>query len=243
MGASKLVWNQDVLKQTVAALDKAGFRIYVHAIGNPDFYPSSNVLDAFAYARQVNGRRDSRHAITHLSWTDRSEVARFRDLGVIAVPQPVWFGKGWFVDAPKDKLPNADLLGSYFAAGVPAVASSDFPSTNTFKLDMFPPAGIEAGMTRLDPVKTIEAERLSAPSSPEQASLPQMIASYTINGAYLIFGERDVGSIEVGKRANFVVLDKNIFTVPVTSISDARVMATYFEGKEVYSASTETGQR
>ncbi|MFQ6227067.1 amidohydrolase family protein [Nocardia sp. NPDC002869] len=78
---SETGWRQDVLDETVAALDAADFRIYVHAIGNPGFYPEDNVLDAFEYAAQRNARRDSRHAITHLDWTRREDLARFRELG------------------------------------------------------------------------------------------------------------------------------------------------------------------
>lgn len=234
VGASKLVWDQRVLEQTVAAFDKVGFRIYVHAIGNAEFYPSSNVLDAFAYAQKMNGRRDSRHSITHLDWTRHEEIRRFQELGVVVVPQPVWFGKNWYADAPQDKRVDLNMLESYFKAGVPVVSSSDFPSSDTFRLDMYPLAGIEVGMTRLDPITTTAADPGSAAWPRERATLPEMIASYTINGAYLTFSEHETGSIEVGKQADFVVLDRDLFRIPVTSISDVKVTATYYEGKEVF---------
>ncbi|MBR8644429.1 amidohydrolase family protein [[Brevibacterium] frigoritolerans] len=61
-----------------------------------------------------------------------------------------------------------------------------------------------------------------------------MITSYTINGAHLIFQEDERGSIEAGKKADLIVLDKNLFQIPVTSIGEAKVLMTFFEGKEVF---------
>ncbi|MDF9763076.1 putative amidohydrolase YtcJ [Peribacillus simplex] len=54
VGDNQLVWDQEILEETVAALDKEGFRVYIHAIGNQGFYPSGNSLDAFEYAAEVN---------------------------------------------------------------------------------------------------------------------------------------------------------------------------------------------
>lgn len=114
------------------------------------------------------------------------------------------------------------------------VSSSDFPSTDTFRRDMYPLTGLEVGMTRLDPDEGTEAERAGIPQSEERATLEEMIASYTINGAYLIFDERDRGSIERGKKADLVVLDKNLFELPATSVGEAKVLRTYFEGNQVF---------
>ncbi|MEU4837499.1 amidohydrolase [Nocardia testacea] len=234
VGEAKLVWKQDVLQETVAALDAAGFRIYVHAIGSPGFYPEDNVLDAFEYAAQRNGRRDSRHAITHLDWTRGEDLARFRELGVIAVPQPAWFGKGWYDDAPASEVTDAMRFQSYLDAGITVSSSSDFPSTATFTRDMYPLTGLEAGMTRLDVDTATEADLGRAQNPHERAALGDLIESYTMGGARLIFAEDDRGSLEVGKKADFVVLDKNLFDQPKTSVGEAKVLATYFEGQEVF---------
>jgi predicted amidohydrolase YtcJ len=61
-----------------------------------------------------------------------------------------------------------------------------------------------------------------------------MIASFTINGAYANFLEGTTGSIEVGKMADLIILDKNLFNIPVTEISKSKVLLTLFEGKEVF---------
>ena len=234
IGEEKLVWDQSDLEQTVTALDKEGFRVYVHAIGNPTFFPSGNVLDAFEKALDANGRRDSRHAITHLDWVKPEDVARFRDMGVLAVPQAAWFGKPWYDGTTGDAKKNQQRFQSLEDAGVVVVSSSDFPSTDTFERDMYPLTGLEVGMTRLDPDTATEAELAGIPQPEERASLEEMIASYTINGAYMIFDERDRGSIEPGKKADLVVLDRNLFELPATSVGEARVLQTYFEGEQVF---------
>ncbi|GAA4094709.1 amidohydrolase [Actinomadura miaoliensis] len=236
VGAGQLVWDQRVLEQTVAALDKEGFRVYVHAIGNPEFYPSSNALDAFEYAAKKNGKRDSRHVVTHADWVKQEDVKRFQRLGVIPVPQPPWFGKDWYDDVPRNKLNNLNRFKSYLTAGIPVVSSSDFPSSDTFEQDMYPLTGIEVGITRLDPTTTREEDLDRAAWPKERATLPEMITSYTINGAHMIFAENERGSIEVGKKADLVVIEKNLFATPVTQISEKKVVLTLFEGKETYRA-------
>lgn len=234
VGENKLVWDQNVLEKTVAALDKEGFRVYIHAIGNQGFYPSHNALDAFEYAAKLNGKRDSRHVITHLDWVKEDDVARFKDLGAIPVPQPSWFGKDWYTNVRGEGLKELNHMGSYFEAGIPVASSSDFPSTDTFKRDMYPLTGLEVGITRLDPDKTTEDGLNKVVWPKEKASLEDMITSYTINGAHLIFQEDERGSIEAGKKADLIVLDKNLFQIPVTSIGEAKVLMTFFEGKEVF---------
>ncbi|ULM98132.1 amidohydrolase [Peribacillus frigoritolerans] len=234
VGENKLVWDQNILEKTVAALDKEGFRVYIHAIGNQGFYPSHNALDAFESAAKLNGKRDSRHVITHLDWVKEDDVARFKDLGVIPTPQPSWFGKDWYTNVRGEGLKELNHMGSYFEAGIPVASSSDFPSTDTFKRDMYPLTGLEVGITRLDPDKTTEDDLNKVVWPKEKASLEDMITSYTINGAHLIFQEDERGSIEAGKKADLIVLDKNLFQIPVTSIGEAKVLMTFFEGKEVF---------
>ena len=74
----------------------------------------------------------------------------------------------------------------------------------------------------------------------EVVDLPLMIAGYTINGAYVNFQEQETGSIEVGKSADLVVLDRNLFEIPKHEIHNAKVLLTMLEGREVYTSSVAT---
>jgi predicted amidohydrolase YtcJ len=90
----------------------------------------------------------------------------------------------------------------------------------------------------LDRDKTTEADLNKAVWPKEKASHEDMIASYTINGAHLIFAEDERGSIEAGKKADLVVSDKNLLEIPVTEINESKILLTLFEGKEVFRVPT-----
>jgi hypothetical protein len=89
---------------------------------------------------------------------------------------------------------------------------------------------IEVAITRQDPY-TNDGPILNAD---ESVDLETMIAAYTINGAYLMSLEDKQGSIEVGKRADLIVLDRNLFEIPAAEINEANVTMTIFDGRTVY---------
>jgi hypothetical protein len=118
-------------------------------------------------------------------------------------------------------------MESFFKAGVKVTSSSDYSVT----IPCDPLVAIQTGMTRSRP-ETVDPKEVLWPG--ENATLDQMIASFTINGAYANFLEKSTGSLEVGKLADLIVLDKNLFNIPVTDIGKARVVMTFFEGKEAF---------
>jgi hypothetical protein len=118
-------------------------------------------------------------------------------------------------------------MKSFINAGVKMASASDFPVT----LPCPPLLGIMIGTTRCEP-GIIGSDEVLWPA--ECMSLDEMIESFTINGAYANFLEQDTGSLEVGKAADLVVLDRNLFEIPASDISNAKVLLTLFEGKEVY---------
>jgi hypothetical protein len=96
---------------------------------------------------------------------------------------------------------------------------------------MNPLEAIQVGVTR----RALD-DAAGAPWLPEElVDLPAMLAAYTINGAYLSHQEKITGSIEVGKAADIIVLDRNLFEIPASEIHKVRVVLTLLEGKEVYS--------
>jgi predicted amidohydrolase YtcJ len=118
-------------------------------------------------------------------------------------------------------------IGSVARTGATIVGGSDWPVTT-----MDPLAAIQVAVTRRDP---------SAPAGPawlpnELVPLATMLAAYTINGARVNFEERETGSITIGKSADLVVLDHDLFAIPATDIHRARVRYTFLEGREVYAA-------
>jgi predicted amidohydrolase YtcJ len=226
----ELLWDPDYLNEACAALDKEGFQIHVHAIGDAAVHLT---LNAFEYAQKANGKRDSRNFITHIQLVDDKDKPRFKELGVVGNPQPFWFQKGPYYDnlevpyLGEERASREYPMQSLIDAGAIMASGSDFPVTIPFT----PVVGIEQGVTRLEQGVT-DPEQILGPD--ERASLEDMIASFTINGAYVNFMESITGSLEVGKLADIIVLDRNLFEIPETEISEAKVLMTLFEGEEVY---------
>lgn len=227
-------WEARRLNAMCAELDRNGFQIHVHAIGDA---ATAMILDAFAWAREKNGLRDSRHLVTHLQLVAPEDIARFRELGVVAVPQPYWFMKDDYyynLQVPYLGLPRADReypLESFFQAGVVAASSSDYAVT----IPCNPLRAIQIGITRCVPGVSDPKEVLWPE---ERATLEQMIASFTIHGAYANFLEKETGSIEAGKAADLIVLDRNLFFLPPERIAEAKVVLTLFAGRTVFSDGT-----
>jgi hypothetical protein len=230
----ELLWNIDSLSKMCSALDKEHFQIHVHSIGDA---ATSVTLDAFAFAEFQNGKRDSRNSVTHLQLVDKSDIKKFKELGVIALPQPYWFSKDDYyynIQVPYLGQKRADEeypMKSFFDEGVVVASSSDYPVT----IPCNPLEAIQFGITRSE-FNTTDPKEILWPE--ERVTLEQMIRSFTINGAYANFLEKETGSIEVGKKADLIVLDKNLFEIPVTEISKAKVLMTLFQGQEVFVDST-----
>ena len=144
------IWQLEQMKKTYAELDKAGFQIHTHAIGDA---ATSETLDALAYAQKANRKHDWRPAITHIQLVATKDFKRFAKLGVTAVPDPYWFIKDdYYTDLQVPYLgqPRADLeypMKSFFDAGVTVASASDYPVT----IPPDPLAGIAIGVNRWDP--------------------------------------------------------------------------------------------
>ncbi|MFO1336733.1 MAG: amidohydrolase [Burkholderiaceae bacterium] len=235
-------FDQAVLDRYVARLDKEGFTIHTHSIGD---YTTHAVLDALAAARQANGAADNRHQIAHLQIVDPADFPRFAALGVAANMQLFWaMPDEYTIDAVEPYiLPETHRYmypaGSLKAAGATLVGGSDWP-VDAMPGDPMPNTPLSAtqiAVTRTFPFpdtpysgQTLHAE--------EVVAVGDMIAAYTINAARALRMEAQVGSIEVGKLADFVVLDRDPYTAPSDQIMQIGVVQTFFAGQVVYDAAS-----
>lgn len=223
-----LLNDPERLEAAVTALDAEGFQIHFHAIGDRAIRTS---LDALQAARAANGARDGRHHISHIQLFDPADIPRFAALDVTANFQPLWAINDAYITGltvPRIGSERARWLypiGSLQRSGARVAFGSDWYVTSANPLD-----GIEAAVTRLDP----DGKTDSPLGRDEEIGLADAIASYTINSAYLNFLDHDSGSIEVGKRADLIVLDRNLFDIPPQEINEARVTATLFDGRLVF---------
>jgi predicted amidohydrolase YtcJ len=212
------------------ALDAAQFQIHIHAIGDRAIRMS---LDALEAARRANGPRDARPLIAHLELIDPQDIPRFRRVGVLADFQPLWaFADPYIQELTLPKLgPRRSRwlypIGSVASGGAIVVAGSDWGVSS-----MNPLEAIQVAVTRQDPEKNTGPAFIPE----ERLSLPEILAAYTVTGAYASFEEKETGSIEVGKAADLVLLDRNLFEIPVETIHEAKVIWTLLDGKEVWRA-------
>lgn len=223
-----LMVDPQVLAADLIELDKRGFTVKIHTAGDGSVRVA---LDALQAVRTANGNSGLRHELAHAGFIDPQDLPRFSQLGVTADLSPyIWYPSpiidsivGAVGERGLDYFPVRDLLDS----GANVLMGSDWPSA---ALNLSPWHGIEALVTRRNPFTNSE-ETLW----PEQAiTLVEALHIATLGGARAMRLADRTGSIELGKSADFIVLEHNLFEVPVNSISDTQVEQTWFEGRNVY---------
>ena len=221
-------YSQDDVNRYFTGLDADGIQVHVHAIGDAAI---RRALDGFEAMREANGMSDNRHQIVHLQLIHEDDRPRFGELNIGAVFQPLWAypdPAAMELDIPmlgKERTWQMYPIASVKESGGRIVGGSDY-----FVTDLNPLLAIETAITRTDPW-TNEGEALN---EDEAVDLATMIDAYTINGAYQMKLDDVQGSIEVGKRADLVVLDRNLFEIPASEISDAQIVMTIFDGRTVF---------
>jgi predicted amidohydrolase YtcJ len=225
-----LNFTPESLRDLVVRFDAAGLQVHMHAIGDRAVRIG---LDAVEAAREVNGPSDNRHHIAHLQLIHPTDVPRFAELGVVANFQAAWAYPD--SDITEINLPAVGPervnrmypIGSVQRAGATVVGGSDWDVST-----MNPLVAIETALIREDPDGVVEG----ALNADERVGLEAMLAAYTRNGAYVMHQEVVVGSIEVGKAADVIVLEKNLFELPPREIGSVRVLRTLIDGETVYRA-------
>jgi predicted amidohydrolase YtcJ len=237
----EFLWDMARLKQAFYQANRAGLQVHVHSTGDAS---TRKVLDALEYVRSRLPQADCRNTITHLQLVDEADIPRFRELNVIASVQPYWHfkGPGWWANVDYqflgERAEREFPLGSLFTSGITVVSSSDYPATTLPN----PLLAIDSGVTRnmasgslhgTADITDADDERYLL-NAGERADVRQMIRSFTINGAYTLFLEKETGSIEAGKLADLVVLDQNLLKVNPIDIDKAAVVMTIFNGEPVF---------
>ncbi|MFE4241816.1 amidohydrolase [Peribacillus butanolivorans] len=217
------VFPEETIKNWTVEADEEGFRVRFHCIGDGAV---KLALDSFEAAQRKNGVRDSRHVIEHVEMIHPDDIERFNKLGVLASVQPEHINvsqREVYEDLiGQERMKYNFLLKTMIDNGTNVVFGTDYP---VVKLE--PLSGIYRAVTRLDDEGVTWDEK-------ERISLKDALLAYTAAPAYGSFREKELGTIDAGKLADIIVLDRNLFDVPYEEIKNANVVFTMVDGRVVH---------
>jgi len=204
--------------------------VHIHALGERAIHETLNAIEA---SRAAVPESISRYTICHLQVIIDQDIPRFAELDVIAQSTPLWAA----YDDYGEQFVSEDQFNRYWRfkgledAGARLTFGSDFPASGAGTLGLSPLIQIEIGHTRQNPG---EPDSLIQPRESERLSVESLVRGFTLDAAYQLRMEDKVGSIEVGKMADIVVLDQNIFDVDPYSIHKTNVVMTLLNGQIIY---------
>ena len=222
-------WTEEELTDITRKTNAQGISMHIHTMGNKAV---NTVVSAYA-----NGGKDElRNTLVHVRNVNAEDYQRMADHNMYAVSGMHWHhGPSWLADyirehglAPIGQEAMSYPMKSYFDNGIHMTSHSDFPATSGSPDDPF-------GIIEIAVTGVLAGEN-GTPWWPEELiTREQAIEALTINIAKQMFIENERGSISTGKYADFLLVDKDVLTCPVTEIHTAKPAATYFEGKKVFS--------
>ncbi len=222
-----LVETEADLYTWTSSADKAGLQLLVHAIGDRAIRTQ---LDIFERVGKENGVKDRRFRIEHAQHIHPDDIPRFAKLGVIPSMQPYhaiddgrWAGS--VIGPARSRTTYA--FRSLLESGARVAFGSDW-----FVAPPTPLEGIYAAVTR----RTLDDRNPGGWVPEQKITVEQALRAYTIEGAYASFEDSVKGSIERGKLADLVIIDRDITQIPPETIRDARIAKTIVGGRVVFEA-------
>jgi len=226
----RLFWAPEKYKSAVAELDKRGFQLFTHAIGD---YAVRTALDAYESSEKMNHTTDRRPRIEHIETIDSADVARFAKLGVIASMQPLHSYPDantldvWARNVGPERASRAWVWKSIYDSGGRLAFGSDWPVVT-----LNPWQGLQTAVTR----RTEEGKPDEGFVPAQRLSVAQVVEAYTLGAAFAGRREKTEGSLESGKVADLIMLSQNIFETDPRKLSQTTVLLTIVGGRVVYQA-------
>jgi predicted amidohydrolase YtcJ len=218
---------EGIMLKRVLAADKAGLHVMIHAIGDE---ANARILDIYQKTEDANGARDRRFRIEHAQHLRAADIPRFGQHGVIASMQPYhaaddgrWCEKRIGPERSRTTYAFRSLLDS----GAVLAFGSDWTVA-----PLNPLLGIKAAVTR----QTLDGKHPGGWVPEQKISVDEAVRAFTMGSAYAEFADQAKGSLETGKVADFVLLDRDIYRTNPTEIDSARVVLTVLGGQVVFNA-------
>lgn len=228
----ELVFTQAQMIKMISGAAAENIDVHVHALGERAVHVTLNAIEA---SRQSNPNSGTRYTICHIQVIADDDLPRFARLDVIAQSTPLWasydtWGKPF---VSEDQFDRYWRFNSLHKLGVRLTWGSDFPASGAGMPGMSPILQMEIGHTRQS---AGEPDAPVQPKKSERLDIDTLIRGYTLDAAYQLHMENEIGSLSIGKKADLVVLDKNLFETQAYSIHKIRVMMTIMNGDVVYQA-------
>jgi predicted amidohydrolase YtcJ len=226
------VFTEEEMAKMVVGAAGDNIDVHIHALGERAVHEALNAIEI---ARTTYPDSRTRYAICHIEVITDQDLPRFAELDVIAQSTPLWASYDTYGEqfVSEDQFNRFWRFNSLKKLGVRLTWGSDFPASGAGTLGLSPIYQIEIGQTRQfagEPDAPIQ------PRESERVDLDGMIRGYTIDAAYQLHMEDQIGSIEAGKKADLVVLDRNLFETDTYQIHEAEVLLTIMDGNVVYEA-------
>jgi predicted amidohydrolase YtcJ len=225
-----LLGDPEKYKTAVLELDKRGFQLYSHAVGD---YAVRTALDAYESAEQTNHSKDHRNRTEHIETVSIKDIPRFAKLNIIASMQPLHSYPDedtldvWARNIGPERASRAWVWKSIAQYGAHYAFGSDWPIVT-----LNPWEGIQTAVTR----QTDDGKPLGGFVPSQKLTVAQAVEGYTIEAAYAGHREKTEGSLEARKVADVILVDRNIFEIDPHTINQTKVVITIVGGKIVYVA-------
>ena len=220
------------MERLLFGLDSAGWWANVHAIGDEAI---DSVLTIMEKVMTTNGPKERRWRIIHSQVIRNAAVAqKYKRLGIIAEVQPYHAidDMRWMEQRIGDRAKWAYAFKTFKDAGVPLLFGSDWPGTNASWYTASPMTILYAAVTR----QTLDGKPEGGWHPEQRLDLETSLRSYTVNNAWAEGEEASKGSLTVGKLADLVIIDRDLFKIPPTQLKDARVLMTMVGGRVMYAS-------
>jgi len=227
------LWGEAFLKEMIAAVDKRGYSMHMHSISDGS---TRMGVDAIEAAIKTNGTTDPRHILAHITLIDPAEIPRMAEYGIIAAMQPTWFYRDPWFSALEEQMLGEERFNRMYVikdmvdGGIIMTGSADYSVLPDYR----PLVGIEAGTTQCSPYPGQDTDPTYIRNADQAVSLMRMLEMYTINGAYQMGLDDKIGSLEVGKLADMVILDQDLFELELKDVAEVEVNGTIIGGKVVF---------